>query len=68
MALVAVADVVLENFAPGVMDRLGVGYAALREVNPRLVYASSSGYGSRGRYRDRPAMDLTVQAMVGSQA
>ena len=65
LTLVAVADVVLENFAPGVMDRLGVGHAALREVNPRLVYASSSGYGSHGAYRDRPAMDLTVQAMVG---
>ena len=65
LALVAVADVVLENFAPGVMDRLGVGYSVMREVNPRLVYASSSGYGEQSRYRDRPAMDLTVQAMVG---
>jgi crotonobetainyl-CoA:carnitine CoA-transferase CaiB-like acyl-CoA transferase len=63
--LAAAADVVLENFAPGVMDRLGVGYSVLREANPTLVYASSSGYGSTGRYRDRPAMDLTVQAMVG---
>jgi CoA:oxalate CoA-transferase len=65
LQLVAVADVVLENFAPGVMDRLGVGYEVMCEANPRLIYASSSGYGGLSRYRDRPAMDLTVQAMVG---
>ena len=65
LQLVAVADVVLENFSPGVMDRLGVGYEAMWEANPRLIYASSSGYGEVSRYRDRPAMDLTVQAMVG---
>lgn len=59
------ADVLLENFAPGVMDRLGLGYEALRAVNPRLIYASGSGYGSSGAYRDFPAMDLTVQAMSG---
>jgi CoA:oxalate CoA-transferase len=64
-ALVEVADVVLENFSPGTMDRLGVGYAALRKINTKLVYASSTGYGSDSRYRNRPAMDLTVQAMVG---
>ncbi|AVJ29233.1 CaiB/BaiF CoA transferase family protein [Achromobacter spanius] len=63
--LVARSDVVLENFAPGVMDRLGVGYEALREVNPRLIYASGSGYGLSGAYRDLPAMDLTVQAVSG---
>jgi CoA:oxalate CoA-transferase len=65
LQLVSAADVLLENFAPGVMDRLGVGYEVLREANPRLVYASSSGYGNVSRYRDSPAMDLTVQAMVG---
>jgi CoA:oxalate CoA-transferase len=65
LGLVAVADVVLENYAPGVMDRLGVGYEVMQNVNPRLVYASSSGYGTSSSYRDRPAMDLTVQAMVG---
>jgi crotonobetainyl-CoA:carnitine CoA-transferase CaiB-like acyl-CoA transferase len=59
------ADVVLENFAPGTMDRLGCGWEKLREVNPRLVYASGSGYGLSGPYRDYPAMDLTVQAMAG---
>jgi CoA:oxalate CoA-transferase len=59
------ADVLLENFAPGVMDRLGVGWEVLREVNPRLVYASGSGYGLSGPDRDNLAMDLTVQAMGG---
>jgi CoA:oxalate CoA-transferase len=59
------ADVIAENFAPGVMDRLGVGYDALRVVNPRIVFASGSGYGQDGDYRDLPAMDLTVQAMSG---
>ena len=59
------ADVLVENFAPGVMDRLGLGVDALRAVNPRLIYAPSSGYGQTGPYRDYPAMDLTVQAMSG---
>jgi CoA:oxalate CoA-transferase len=59
------ADVLVENFAPGVMERLGLGIAALHAVNPRLVYAQSSGYGQTGLYRDYPAMDLTVQAMSG---
>jgi len=59
------ADVLLENFAPGTMDRLGIGWEALSEINPRLVYASGSGYGLSGPYRDYPAMDLTVQAMAG---
>ncbi len=59
------ADVVLENFAPGTMDRLGCGSRVLREINPRLVYAQGSGYGLSGPYRDYPAMDLTVQAMAG---
>jgi hypothetical protein len=63
--MVARADVLVENFAPGVMDRLGVGAAALHEVNPRLVYGSSSGYGKDGPYRDYPAMDLVMQAMCG---
>src|SRR2546430_1846780 len=58
-------DVLLENFAPGVMDRLGVGWSVLREMNPRLIYASGSGYGLSGPDRDNLAMDLTVQAMGG---
>lgn len=63
--LIAVADVVVENFSPGTMDRLGLGHERLKEINPRLIYAASSGYGSTGPYRSYPAMDLTVQAMSG---
>ncbi len=65
MALAAKADVVVENFAPGVMDRLGLSAKVLQELNPRLIYASSTGYGGSGPYRDYPAMDLAVQAMSG---
>jgi len=63
--LVQRADILVENFAPGVMDRLGVGAAQLLEINPRLIYGSSSGYGKSGPYRDYPAMDLVMQAMCG---
>ena len=63
--MAARADILVENFAPGVMDRLGVGPADLHKVNPRLVYGSSSGYGKDGPYRDYPAMDLVMQAMSG---
>ena len=62
------ADVFVENYRPGVLARLGVVADDLLERNPRLVYASSSGYGSWGPYRDLPAMDLTVQAMAGVMA
>jgi formyl-CoA transferase len=63
--LVARADILVENFAPGVMDRLGLGAADLHKINPRLIYGSSSGYGKTGPYRDYPAMDLVMQAMCG---
>ena len=63
--MVARADILIENFAPGVMDRLGVGARTLQAVNPRLIYGSSSGYGKTGPYRDYPAMDLVMQAMSG---
>lgn len=49
------ADVLLENFAPGTMDRLGVEWSKLKQANPRLIYASGSGYGLSGPYRDYPA-------------
>lgn len=63
--MVSKADILVENFAPGVMDRLGIGAAELHKVNPRLVYGSSSGYGKDGPYREYPAMDLVMQAMCG---
>ena len=59
------ADVVLENFGPGAMDRLGVGWTVLHALNPRLIYASGTGYGLSGPSRDNLAMDLTVQAASG---
>jgi CoA:oxalate CoA-transferase len=59
------ADVLVENFSPGVTDRLGIGPADMQAINPRLIYASSSGYGKTGPYRDYPAMDLVMQAMSG---
>jgi CoA:oxalate CoA-transferase len=63
--LVRRADIMLENFAPGALDRLGVGWDVMRTVNPRLIYAQGSGYGLTGPSRDFLAMDLTVQAMAG---
>ena len=58
-------DVLVENFTPGAMDRLGLGYETLHKINPRLVYGAGSGYGRSGPNKDYPAMDLTVQAMAG---
>ena len=63
--LLATADVLIESFRPGTMEKLGLGYESLAEANPRLVYASLSGYGSDGPYRDRPGQDVLVQAMSG---
>ena len=65
LALVEKADVLIENFAAGVMDRLGLGYDVLSKLNPRLVYGGSSGFGLYGPYRDLAAMDVTIQAMSG---
>src|SRR5689334_18995086 len=58
-------DVLIENFRPGAMDRLGLGFEALRARNPRLVYCSISGYGQHGPSRDEAAMDLVIQASSG---
>ena len=63
--MVARADVLLENFSPGTMDGLGVGYELLRQVNPRLVYATGTGFGISGPDRDNLAMDFTIQAASG---
>ena len=65
LQMAAQVDVVMENFTPGTMDRLGVGWEALRARNPRLILASTSGFGQTGPYRDRPALDIVVQAMGG---
>jgi crotonobetainyl-CoA:carnitine CoA-transferase CaiB-like acyl-CoA transferase len=65
--LAAGADVVMENMRPGVADRLGVGYAQLGAVNPRLIYCSTTGFGSSGPYVDRPGFDPLLQAMSGVQ-
>jgi crotonobetainyl-CoA:carnitine CoA-transferase CaiB-like acyl-CoA transferase len=63
--LVATADVVWENFRPGVMDKLGVGYDALSAINPKLIYCSVSGFGHTGPERTTAAFDGKLQAMSG---
>jgi CoA:oxalate CoA-transferase len=59
------ADVLLENFSPGMMDSLGVGWTRLHEINPRLIYATGTGFGISGPDRDNLAMDMTIQAASG---
>ena len=66
--LAARSDVFLENFAPGVAEKLGLGFDAVRRTNPRIVYCSISGFGQDGPYRDRPAYDIILQGMGGLQA
>lgn len=63
--LVARADVLIQSFRPGVMERYGLDYATVSALNERLVYGSVSGYGDRGPWRDRPGQDLLVQALSG---
>ena len=63
--LIATADVLVENFRPGVMDRLGVGYPVLKQTNPRLIYCAISGFGQTGPMRDAPAYDQIVQGLSG---
>ncbi len=65
LRLIDTVDVLVENFRPGAMDRLGLGYAAMHRRNPRLVYCSISGYGQQGPSRDEAAMDLVMQASSG---
>jgi crotonobetainyl-CoA:carnitine CoA-transferase CaiB-like acyl-CoA transferase len=65
LRLVDRADVVVENFRPGVMERLGLGYETLAARNPRLIYCASSGWGQTGPYVKRPGQDLLVQAVAG---
>jgi crotonobetainyl-CoA:carnitine CoA-transferase CaiB-like acyl-CoA transferase len=66
LKLVATADVFVQNYRPGVAQRLGVDYDSLQAINPRLVYVSISGYGETGPYVDRPGQDLLLQAMSGA--
>jgi crotonobetainyl-CoA:carnitine CoA-transferase CaiB-like acyl-CoA transferase len=63
--LAKTADVVTENFRPGVMDNMGLGYAALKKINPGIIYAAVNGFGNTGPYKDRPAFDFIAQAMSG---
>lgn len=65
LKLVQKADILLENYRPGVMDKLGLGYEVLHALNPRLIYGALSGFGSYGPYADRPGYDIISQAMGG---
>jgi crotonobetainyl-CoA:carnitine CoA-transferase CaiB-like acyl-CoA transferase len=65
LSLVRQADVIVQNFRPGIMDRLGLGYDAVAAINPGVVYASVSGYGSEGPWKDRPGQDLLAQSLSG---
>ncbi|MFD2134694.1 CaiB/BaiF CoA transferase family protein [Novosphingobium resinovorum] len=64
--LAAQCDVLVENYRPGVMERLGLGWEELHAANPRLIYCSISGYGQTGPLRDRPSFDIVLQAMSGA--
>ncbi len=66
--LAATADVIVENFRPGVMNRLGIGYDALKVINPRLVYCAISGFGQTGPDADKPAYDQIIQGLSGVMA
>ena len=63
--LIGQVDVLVENFVPGTMDRLGIGYDVLRKHNPGLIYAACSGFGQTGPYREKPALDIIAQGMSG---
>ncbi|NPC58360.1 CaiB/BaiF CoA transferase family protein [Caenimonas soli] len=63
--LIAKADVMIHNFRPGVMERIGLDYAAVQALNPRIVYAAVTGYGEQGPWRDKPGQDLLVQSLSG---
>jgi CoA:oxalate CoA-transferase len=63
--LVSKADVIIQNFRPGVMERIGLDYASVSELNPAIVYASATGYGDSGPWKDRPGQDLLAQSVSG---
>src|SRR5207302_1735614 len=60
------ADILVENYRPGVMDRLGLGYEALAALNPRLIYCAISGFGLTGPLSDKPSFDIVTQALTGA--
>ncbi|MCX5906673.1 MAG: CoA transferase, partial [Deltaproteobacteria bacterium] len=62
------ADVVMNNFTPGTMEKLGLGYEDLKKINPRIIWAAVTGYGQTGPYRERPSYDIIVQAMGGTMS
>jgi crotonobetainyl-CoA:carnitine CoA-transferase CaiB-like acyl-CoA transferase len=64
--LAAKCDILVENYRPGVMDRLGLGYETLSAINPRLIYCAISGFGLTGPFRDRPSFDIVLQALSGA--
>jgi crotonobetainyl-CoA:carnitine CoA-transferase CaiB-like acyl-CoA transferase len=68
LSLIDTADVIAENFRPGVMDKLGLGYEVLKQRKPSLIYASATGYGPDGPYAGRPGQDLLAQALFGIMA
>ena len=63
--LIVTADVMIHNFRPGVMEKIGLDFAQVEKLNPRIIYASVSGYGETGPWRDKPGQDLLAQAMSG---
>lgn len=66
--LAALSDIMVENFSPGVVDRLGIGYEDIKKVNPEIIYGSISGFGQYGPYKSKPAYDVVTQAMGGFMA
>jgi CoA:oxalate CoA-transferase len=65
VSLVAQADVIIQNFRPGVMERIGLDYESVKAINPRIIYGSASGYGDTGPWKDRPGQDLLAQSISG---
>src|ERR1035437_3219379 len=66
--LVKISDVVIDNFRPGVLERLQIDYPTLNKINPRIIHCSVTGFGGAGAYKDLPALDLNIQAISGHMA
>src|ERR1051325_4839219 len=63
--LIKRSDVMIQNFRPGVMEKIGLHYGAAKELNPRIVYGALTGYGDKGPWRDKPGQDLLIQSLSG---